>query len=88
MGLYLRPAPDFLQTPIFCKLSRLVPKAQRSSPTTLAQWLIQCPNRDEALRRAHTESGLTMTALAAEIGLTVARVSQLIARAEGLRLAG
>jgi putative transposase len=34
------------------------------------------------LRRAYTDSGLTMTAMAAELGLTVARVSQLIARAE------
>jgi putative transposase len=68
------------------KLSRHIPKAQRSSPQkTLSQWLAQCPNRDEALRLAYTESGLTMTALAAEIGLTAARVSQLIARAERLR---
>ncbi len=37
------------------------------------------------LYRAYTQSGLTMTALAAEIGLTVARVSQLIARAKRLR---
>lgn len=69
------------------KLSRPVPKAQRSSPKTLVHWLAQCPNRDEALRRAYTESGLTMTALANEIGLTVARVSQLIARAERSRSA-
>ena len=67
------------------KLSRAHPKAQRSCPQTLAQWLMQCSNRDEALRRAYTESGLTMTSLAAELGLTVARVSQLIARAERLR---
>lgn len=31
---------------------------------------------------AHTRSGLRMTALAAELGLSVARVSQLIARVE------
>ncbi len=67
------------------KLSRPIPKAQRSSPQTLTQWLAQCPNREEALYRAYTQSGLTMTAMAAEIGLTVARVSQLIARAERLR---
>ena len=67
------------------KLSRPIPKAQRSSPQTLTQWLAQCPNRDEALYQAHTQSGLTMTALAAEIGLTAARVGQLIARAERLR---
>lgn len=64
------------------KRSRPVPKAQRSSPKTLAHWLAHCANREEALHRAHTVSGLTMTALAAELGVTVARVSQLIARAE------
>lgn len=68
------------------KLSRVNPKAQRSSPHTLAHWLAQCSSRDEALRCANSESGLTMTSIAAEIGLTVARVSQLIARAERQRL--
>ena len=67
------------------KVSRAIPKKQRSSPQTLTQWLMKCPNRDEALYRAYTESGLTMTALAAEIGVTVARVGQLIARVERLR---
>jgi len=59
-----------------------VPKPQRHSPCTLAQWLKQCNSREEALRRAHTESGLSMTALAAERGVSVARVSQLISKAE------
>jgi REP element-mobilizing transposase RayT len=68
------------------KLSRPIPKVQRIAPQPLAYWLAQCPSREEALRRAYTESGLTMTALAAEMGLTVARVSQLIARAEHQRL--
>lgn len=70
------------------KRSRTVPKAQRSAPKTLAQWLKACESREEALRLAHIESGITMTALAAEIGLTMARVSQLIARAEALRTGG
>jgi REP element-mobilizing transposase RayT len=59
-----------------------VPKAQRSSTRSLAEWLAACGSREEALRCAYTESGLAMTAMAAELGLTVARVSQLIARAE------
>ncbi|WP_457443529.1 transposase [Roseateles sp. P5_E4] len=59
-----------------------VPKPQRHVPRTLEQWLKQCASREEALRRAHTESGLSMTALAAKLGVSVARVSQLIARAE------
>ena len=59
-----------------------VPKAQRSAPRTLAYWLNACGTREEALRCAHVRSGISMTALSAELGLSVARVSQLIARAE------
>ena len=42
-------------------------------------------SREEALLRAHTESGLTMSAIAKELGLSVSRVSRLIARAEGAK---
>lgn len=59
-----------------------VPKLQRSSTRSLSDWLGLCSTREEALYRAYTESGQTMTALAAEVSLTLARVSQLIARAE------
>ena len=38
--------------------------------------------RDRALRMAHVEGGLTMSSLAREIGLSVARVSRLIAATE------
>ncbi len=62
--------------------SREVPKPQRSLPRTYAQWLRVCGTREEAMRCAHQQSGLTMTAIAKETGLTVARVSQLIAKAE------
>ncbi len=61
-----------------------VPKAQRSTPKTLAQWLRSCTTREEAMRCAYMQSGLTMTAIANEVGLSVARVSQLIAKAEAL----
>jgi REP element-mobilizing transposase RayT len=61
---------------------RDIPKAQRSQARTLAQWLKSTRGREEALYRAHTESGLTMSAMAAELGLSVSRVSRLIARAE------
>ena len=57
-------------------------KAQRSRPATLLQWLEGGGSRDEALRRAHTERGMTMTALATELGLSVSRISRLIARGE------
>ena len=61
---------------------RALPKAQRSRPRTLRQWLKACATREEALRNAYVHNGLSMTAIAAELELTVARVSQLIARAE------
>ncbi|MBB4846268.1 REP element-mobilizing transposase RayT [Paucibacter oligotrophus] len=75
------------QADVQAKNSTEVPKAQRSRPQTLGQWQKVCDSREEALRCAYVHSGITMTALAAEIGLTVARVSQLIARAEAGRLA-
>jgi putative transposase len=64
------------------KRSAPVPKIQRSSTRSLVEWLACCDTREEALRRAYTESGLSMSAIAAELGLTVGRISQLIARAE------
>jgi REP element-mobilizing transposase RayT len=67
---------------------RAVPKAQRSRPRTLRQWLKACATREEALRNAYVHSGLSMTSMAAELGLTLARVSQLIARAETQAAAG
>ena len=65
------------------KAARDTPRAQRSAPSTLQQWLAQCASREEALYRAHTEGALTMTALARELGLSISRVSRLIARAQG-----
>ncbi|MBL8279311.1 MAG: transposase [Pelomonas sp.] len=64
------------------KRSATVPRAQRCATRTLAEWLAHCDSREEALRRALVESGLSMTAMAAELGLTVGRISQLIAKAE------
>ena len=68
--------------------SKEVPKAQRSTPRDLTHWLSVCETREEALRRANVESGISMTALAAQLGVSVARVSQLIARAEASGPAG
>ena len=70
------------QADAIAKRNRSVPKAQRVAPKTLAHWLRVSSSREQALHCAHVESGITMTALAAELGLTVARVSQLIAREE------
>lgn len=65
--------------------AREIPKAQRRTTRSLAQWLSTCESREEALFRAHTESGLTMSAIAKELGLSVSRISRLIARAEGAK---
>ena len=56
--------------------------AHRCKPRTLAHWLANCRTRDEALRRAHLESGMSMSAIAIEMNLSVSRVSRLISRAE------
>jgi hypothetical protein len=55
---------------------------QRATPLTLAQWLARCPSRDEAMARAHRESMLSMTAIGRELGLSVSRVSRIIAARE------
>jgi REP element-mobilizing transposase RayT len=59
-----------------------IPRVQRRKARTLAQWLASCEKREEALYRAHTQSALSMSAIARELGLSVSRVSRLIARAE------
>ena len=48
-------------------------------------WLQEAGSREEALYRAHTEGGLSMTGLARELGLSVSRVSRLIAGHERQR---
>ena len=59
--------------------SKEVPRAQRALPLTVAQWLSRCGTRDEAIARAHLESHLSMTFIGAELGLSVSRVSRIIA---------
>ncbi len=59
-----------------------IPRVQRQKARTLAQWLAYCENREEALYQAHTAGAMSMTAIARELGLSVSRVSRLIARAE------
>ena len=49
-------------------------------PLTLAEWLERCETREEALMMAHRKSGLSMSAMAAEIGLSATRVGPLIKR--------
>ena len=60
-----------------------LPRAQRSWPgASLRQLLSQGMPRDAALHRAYTVGGQTMTELAREVGLSVSRVSRLIAGEE------
>jgi REP-associated tyrosine transposase len=59
-----------------------IPKVQRRKSRTLAQWMQSCENREQALYNAHTQSAMTMSAIARELGLSISRVSRLIARAE------
>ena len=57
-----------------------VPKPQRQSARTWPEFLALCGNdRTQALRMADREGGMTMTALASMLGLSVSRVSRLIA---------
>ena len=67
--------------------ARDVPRVQRSKPLTLAQWLGASENRDDAFLLAHTNSGISMTAIADEMGLSVSYVSRLIERSEAARKA-
>jgi len=60
-----------------------LPRAQRSWPgALLRQLLSQGMPRDAALHRAYTVGGQTMTELARQVGLSVSRVSRLIAGEE------
>jgi REP element-mobilizing transposase RayT len=64
-----------------------VPRTQRTKPSSalalpLSQWLASCSTREEALYRAYRDGGLTMTAMARELGLSVARVSQLVQKGQ------
>jgi putative transposase len=63
-----------------------IPRAQRRKPTEerhhLKAGLGPGGERNSAILHAHREQGMTMTAIARELGLSVARVSRLIAREE------
>ena len=59
-----------------------IPKAQRASPKALQDWLALMPSRDEAIVAAHRHSQLSMSDIARALGLSVSRVSRIIARAQ------
>lgn len=57
--------------------------ARRTPQRAYADWLRRAGGiREQALWLAHTQGGVSMTALAAQLGLSVSRVSRLIALAE------
>jgi hypothetical protein len=62
-----------------------VPRAQRRAPLRLGPAGAGGESREQALLRAHVERGITMTAPARGLGLSVSRVSRLLARAEAQR---
>jgi putative transposase len=66
---------------------RQMPKAQRVKVLTMAQWLACSDGTAHALWRGHREGGLTMTAMAAAMGKSVAWVSKTIAKFEDAQLA-
>ena len=74
--------------PASARSPREVPMAQRRRLMTLPQWLAEGPTREQALWRAHAQGGFTMTVMAQELGLSVSRVSRLIARAEAAAPSG
>lgn len=74
----------FLGDPAF--VERMLAQSRRAAPVparralrSFAQWRRAAESREQALYLAHTEGGLSMTALAGELHLSVSRVSRLIA---------
>jgi len=53
--------------------------SRRTRPRAWTDWLRDSGSREQALYRAHTEGGLSMTALADALDLSVSRISRLIA---------
>lgn len=66
------------------RTAREVPRRQRQLPTAVSPHAFTAdgPGRAAAMRAAYVEGGLTMTGIARQSGLSVSRVSRLIAAAE------
>ena len=59
-----------------------IPRPQRLPHRPLPAWLADAASREEGLYRAHVQGGLSMTSIAAGLGLSVSRVSRLSAKFE------
>lgn len=64
------------------RLAVEVPMLQRKRPGTLQDCLNRSADRAQALRLAYREHGITMSSMARELGISVSRVSRMIAMAE------
>lgn len=62
-----------------------VPRLQHKLPVSLAELLESGESRDQAVHAAYTTYGFTMTQLAQELGLSVSRISRIVARVEAER---
>lgn len=54
----------------------------KAAPGQWADWLARSDSREQALYQAHTEGGMSMSVLAQTLGLSVSRVSRLVAAYE------
>jgi len=63
--------------------SPAVPRPQRTRVLSLDHWLKTCPTRTQALWHAHVDSGMTITAIAGGLRLSVGRTSQLVRVSRG-----
>ncbi len=61
------------------KAMKAVSPLSSLSPSEWATWMKTSASREQALYRAHTQGGHAMTALAAQLQLSVSRISRLVA---------
>lgn len=73
-----------LVDPAVCANARISHERPRKT-LTLTEWLAACETREEALWRAHVESGISISEIARGLERSVSRVSRLVARFERLR---
>jgi hypothetical protein len=57
-----------------------IPKAHRASTKTLQDWLNTMPSQDDAIVAAHRHSQLSLSDIARALGLSVSRVSRIVAK--------
>jgi REP element-mobilizing transposase RayT len=63
--------------------ARQIPARQRKLPKSIADWMKATESREQGVYAAYTKGGYTMTAIAAELGVSVAMVSKLMSSSDG-----